>query len=422
MSASDPEQQLDEIVACCDKIIKYSTNQAGMRAKTLKDLQDILRVLMKSGSTKKTTTVTSSRDRISPAPASTKSGATSATSSATAAKSAASARKPSPAATRPTSAGKKPPVAAGKKKEVVNEVEDDEPPPYVSRLPNRADERDNEHEEENIRGWVDDHHRGDRDSRDFRDHRVSSERDVDRGPHKDRRDYDRRDDDRREHDRRDQDRRDYDKRDYDRRDDDRRDYDRRDDDRRERKDFDRDSNRNRGDSSYGRGNTDRGRRDYESVSPRDAHKRDNLSESGGGRNFMSALASMHGGPSDQDVRNAQQKREQMKREWEDQIREKKDREAREKERIRQLEEKEEREAAIYNPFGRGGAGAPMRDESGSIIASRKPTAITGSGRDHDGGYRDEPRSSHERRTSQERQSRGSDSYYDHDNVRENRRR
>jgi hypothetical protein len=26
----------------------------------------------------------------------------------------------------------------------------------------------------------------------------------------------------------------------------------------------------------------------------------------------------------------------------------------------------------YNPFGKGGAGAPFRDNSGNIIASRKP--------------------------------------------------
>lgn len=27
----------------------------------------------------------------------------------------------------------------------------------------------------------------------------------------------------------------------------------------------------------------------------------------------------------------------------------------------------------YNPFGRGGAGAPVRDNYGNIVANRKPT-------------------------------------------------
>ncbi len=51
------------------------------------------------------------------------------------------------------------------------------------------------------------------------------------------------------------------------------------------------------------------------------------------------------------------------------IEEKKRRKEMEKERIRRLEEKEEREAANYNPWGRGGCGAPLRDSAGNVLAN-----------------------------------------------------
>lgn len=51
----------------------------------------------------------------------------------------------------------------------------------------------------------------------------------------------------------------------------------------------------------------------------------------------------------------------------------------EKDRHRQLELKEERSSSEYNPFGRPGAGAPLRDNSGRIIADIRGAGITGSG-------------------------------------------
>ncbi|MDC3321284.1 EF-hand domain-containing protein [bacterium] len=51
------------------------------------------------------------------------------------------------------------------------------------------------------------------------------------------------------------------------------------------------------------------------------------------------------------------------------IENKKQRQREEKERIRRLEEKEEREAANYNPWGRGGCGAPLRDSAGNVLAN-----------------------------------------------------
>ena len=49
-----------------------------------------------------------------------------------------------------------------------------------------------------------------------------------------------------------------------------------------------------------------------------------------------------------------------------QIREKAERKEREKREISQREMREEREAANYNPWGRGGGGAPMRDNMGNL--------------------------------------------------------
>ena len=41
----------------------------------------------------------------------------------------------------------------------------------------------------------------------------------------------------------------------------------------------------------------------------------------------------------------------------------------EKERLKRLEAEEERKAQDYNPWGRGGAGAPLRDAKGFVPAS-----------------------------------------------------
>ena len=48
--------------------------------------------------------------------------------------------------------------------------------------------------------------------------------------------------------------------------------------------------------------------------------------------------------------------------------EKKAREQREKQQLQQLEAKEEAEMAAYNPWGKGGAGAPLRDRGGNVVA------------------------------------------------------
>ena len=49
-----------------------------------------------------------------------------------------------------------------------------------------------------------------------------------------------------------------------------------------------------------------------------------------------------------------------------QIREKAERKEREKRETAQREAREEAEAASYNPWGRGGGGAPMRDDAGNL--------------------------------------------------------
>ena len=66
---------------------------------------------------------------------------------------------------------------------------------------------------------------------------------------------------------------------------------------------------------------------------------------------------------------AQQKSLEYRLELERMIEAKKQRKHAEKERIRRLEEKEEREAANYNPWGRGGCGAPLRDNAGNVLAN-----------------------------------------------------
>lgn len=49
----------------------------------------------------------------------------------------------------------------------------------------------------------------------------------------------------------------------------------------------------------------------------------------------------------------------------------------EKVRLAQLEARDEANAVGYNPFGRGGAGAPLRDAAGNIIANIRGMGITG---------------------------------------------
>ncbi|KAJ3039701.1 hypothetical protein HDV00_011933 [Rhizophlyctis rosea] len=63
-------------------------------------------------------------------------------------------------------------------------------------------------------------------------------------------------------------------------------------------------------------------------------------------------------------------KEQYMHELESQIREKKEKQARENATRRMEDEKKEQEMAQYNPFGRSGAGAPARNQDGTISGRR----------------------------------------------------
>ena len=47
--------------------------------------------------------------------------------------------------------------------------------------------------------------------------------------------------------------------------------------------------------------------------------------------------------------------------------EREERHRREREELQQMEQ--------YNPFGRGGGGAPYRDEKGNMVASKRPYSV-----------------------------------------------
>ncbi len=54
---------------------------------------------------------------------------------------------------------------------------------------------------------------------------------------------------------------------------------------------------------------------------------------------------------------------------EDQIRIKKEQEMQKKAKILEEDARKEREIASYNPYGKGGAGAPLRDVEGKIVTN-----------------------------------------------------
>jgi hypothetical protein len=54
------------------------------------------------------------------------------------------------------------------------------------------------------------------------------------------------------------------------------------------------------------------------------------------------------------------------------IKEKEEKKKREREEKLRREREELKQLAENNPFGKGGAGAPLRDQSGNIIVNRKP--------------------------------------------------
>lgn len=57
------------------------------------------------------------------------------------------------------------------------------------------------------------------------------------------------------------------------------------------------------------------------------------------------------------------------------IKEKEEKKRREKENKMRIEREELQKQMEYNPFGKGGAGAPMRDNTGNIMVNRKPPEV-----------------------------------------------
>jgi len=95
---------------------------------------------------------------------------------------------------------------------------------------------------------------------------------------------------------------------------------------------------------------------------------------GAGPRSQAYRSDLYGGsdqrnPADEAARKAEYARE-LQRQMEDNIRKK----AAEAEKKRLLDEKEYREMQNYNPFGKAGAGAPVRDETGAIVANRRQAA------------------------------------------------
>ena len=54
------------------------------------------------------------------------------------------------------------------------------------------------------------------------------------------------------------------------------------------------------------------------------------------------------------------------------IKDKEEKKRREKEEKIRKERDELKKNMEYNPFGRGGAGAPIKDNMGNVVANRKP--------------------------------------------------
>jgi len=57
------------------------------------------------------------------------------------------------------------------------------------------------------------------------------------------------------------------------------------------------------------------------------------------------------------------------------MKEKEEKKRREKDEKLRKEKEELMNQMEYNPFGKGGAGAPMRDGGGNIVGSRRPPEI-----------------------------------------------
>lgn len=89
---------------------------------------------------------------------------------------------------------------------------------------------------------------------------------------------------------------------------------------------------------------------------------------------MQGVKSLHGGESQADQQRKADKRAQYKRDLEEQMRLKKERLAKEKDAIARAEARKDREIASYNPFGRGGGGAPNSKPSAGASASASASA------------------------------------------------
>eukprot|EP00697_Spironema_sp_BW2_P001043 gnl/Spiro4/1141_TR601_c1_g1_i1.p1 gnl/Spiro4/1141_TR601_c1_g1~~gnl/Spiro4/1141_TR601_c1_g1_i1.p1 ORF type:complete len:691 (+),score=169.71 gnl/Spiro4/1141_TR601_c1_g1_i1:82-2154(+) len=88
-------------------------------------------------------------------------------------------------------------------------------------------------------------------------------------------------------------------------------------------------------------------------------------------NFMSALSNLYGTKDPAQVQQAVSNKVNYGMELQNQMMEKKRREQEEKQKKELLELREEEKARNYNPFGRGGAGAPLKDVSGNVITNLK---------------------------------------------------
>ena len=86
--------------------------------------------------------------------------------------------------------------------------------------------------------------------------------------------------------------------------------------------------------------------------------------------YMSGVHDLHGGPTPDEQQQKKEAQRAYQLTLQQQMREKEERKKAEKREADERERREEEEARNYNPFGRGGGGAPMRDNSGHIIANR----------------------------------------------------
>lgn len=88
--------------------------------------------------------------------------------------------------------------------------------------------------------------------------------------------------------------------------------------------------------------------------------------------FRAGLADLKGvKPNDEQIRKEEEKRKQYKEMLDQQLIEKQKRKEMERMRIQEIKRKEEESMDTYNPWGKPGAGAPLRDSRGAPIANLK---------------------------------------------------